>query len=167
MPIQKLKNFLDENGVHYVSIRHSPAMTAQEVAASAHIPGKEVAKVVMVLLDHVMAMAVLPASYKVDFTLLKEASGAREARLATEGEFGEKFPECELGAMPPFGNLYGMAVWVAESLAEDAEISFNAGSHSELIKMAYEDFDRLVRPMVIRFSEPALPAVGGPDLWDD
>ena len=82
MPIQKLKNFLDENKVRYISIRHSPAMTAQEVAASAHIPGKEVAKTVMVLLDHVMSMAVLPASYKVDFTLLKEASGAREARIS-------------------------------------------------------------------------------------
>lgn len=167
MPIQKLKNFLDENEVQYVSIRHAPAITAQEVAASAHIPGKEVAKVVMVLLDHKMAMAVLPASYQVDFTLLKKASGAREARLATEDEFGEKFPECELGAMPPFGNLYGMPVYVAESLAEDEEISFNAGSHSELIKLAYKDFERLVEPKVIRFSELALPAVGGPDLWDD
>ena len=165
MPLRKLRESLDQAGVRYTLIRHSPAMTAQEVAASAHIPGKEVAKTVMVLLNRRMAMAVLPASYKVDFRRLREASGADEARLATEAEFGEKFSECELGAIPPFGNLYGMEVYASESLAEDDEIAFSAGAHTELIHLAYDDFERLARPTVIRFSEPALPAAHGPDIW--
>ena len=165
MPLRKLRESLDQAGVRYTLIRHSPAMTAQEVAASAHTPGKEVAKTVMVLLNRRMAMAVLPASYKVDFRRLREASGADEARLATEAEFGEKFPGCEIGAMPPFGNLYGMEVYASESLAEDDEIAFSAGAHTEFIRLAYDDFERLARPTVICFSEPALPAAHGPDIW--
>jgi Ala-tRNA(Pro) deacylase len=167
MPIRKFREFLNQEDVRYTLIQHPSAITAQEVAASAHIPGKALAKTVMVLLDHQMAMAVLPASYKVDFGRLKEASGAGEARLATEAEFGEKFPECELGAMPPFGNLYGMEVYVAETLAEDEEITFNAGTHSELIRLAYADFKRLVKPKVIRFSKLALSTPAAPDLWDE
>jgi Ala-tRNA(Pro) deacylase len=150
MPVKKLKEFLDGNGVKYVSISHSPAFTAQEIAASAHIPGKDLAKTVMVKLDGKMAMAVLPASFKVDFEHLKRAAGAESAELATEEEFKGIFPECELGAMPPFGNLYGMPVFVSQALAEDEEIAFNAGSHIELIKLAYEDFARLVEPKVAR-----------------
>lgn len=153
MPVQKLKNFLDENNIKYLSIKHSPAYTAQEVAASAHIPGKELAKTVMVNIDGEMAMAVLPASYHVDFKLLEESSGAIRVSLATEDDFREIFPDCELGAMPPFGNLYDMDVYVAKSLAEDEEIAFNAGSHTELIRMSYKDFENLVRPKVLMFSE--------------
>ncbi|MEE9275540.1 MAG: YbaK/EbsC family protein [bacterium] len=152
MPVKKLKDFLDSNGVKYVAITHSPAATAQEVAASAHVPGKEMAKTVMLKLDGKMAMAVLPASYKVDFDLMKKAAGAERVELAGESEFGEIFPECELGAMPPFGNLYGIEVFVAESLAEDEEITFNAGSHVELIRMFYKDFESLVKPKVVKFS---------------
>ncbi len=152
MPVKKLKDFLDSNGVKYVAITHSPAATAQEVAASAHVPGKEMAKTVMLKLDGKMAMAVLPASYKVDFDLMKVAAGAERVELAGESEFGEIFPECELGAMPPFGNLYGIEVFVAESLAEDEEITFNAGSHVELIRMFYKDFESLVKPKVVKFS---------------
>ncbi len=152
MPVQKLKQFLDENQVKYVSISHSKAYTAQEVAASAHIKGKELAKTVIVKLDNATAMAVLPASYHVDLELLREAAGASRAALATESEFKGMFPDCETGAMPPFGNLYGMDVYVAEALAEDAEIAFNAGSHTELIRMAYKDFERLVQPKVLRFA---------------
>lgn len=133
-------------------ITHSPAYTAQEVAASAHIKGKEVAKTVMVKVDGKMAMAVLPASRKVDFALLKKVAKAREVELAGENEFKDVFPDCEIGAMPPFGNLYGMEVFVDESLREDKEIAFNAGSHSELIKMAYKDFERLVKPKIAAFS---------------
>jgi Ala-tRNA(Pro) deacylase len=150
MPVKKLKDFLDKNGVKYVSIRHSPAFTAQEIAASAHIPGKELAKTVMVKLDGKMAMAVLPASFRVDFGLLKKAAGARKAELAGEDEFRGAFPECELGAMPPFGNLYGMPVYASEALAEDEEIAFNAGSHIEVLKLAYKEFERLVKPTVTR-----------------
>ena len=152
MPAKKLREFLDSHGVEYVTITHSPAYTAQMIAASAHVPGKELAKTVMVRVDGKMSMAVLPASYRVDFDLLREAAGATEVELAGEEDFRETFPDCELGAMPPFGNLYGMNVFVAERLAEDEEIAFNACSHTELIKMRYSDFERLVKPIVVRFS---------------
>lgn len=153
MPVEKLKNFLDEKQVRYVSIKHSEAFTAQEIAASAHIPGKEMAKTVILDIDGKMAMAVVPASYHVDFTLLEKEVGATRISLATEESFKEMFPDCELGAMPPFGNLYDMDVYVSKSLAEDEEIFFNAGSHTELIRLNYKDFEKLVQPKVLRFSE--------------
>jgi Ala-tRNA(Pro) deacylase len=152
MPVRKLREFLDGEGVKYVTISHSAAYTAQEVAASAHIPGKEMAKTVMVKLDGEMAMAVLPAGHKVDFNLLKQEAGATTAELASEKEFEDMFPECELGAMPPFGNLYGIEVFVEESLAEDEEIAFNAGSHTELVKLTYKDFKRLAKPKMFKSS---------------
>ena len=152
MPLQRLKEYLDREGVKYVSIIHSPAFTAQEVAASAHIPGKNLAKTVMVNIDGTMAMAVIPASYSVDFDLLQGALGAEKVALAKESEFRSRFPDCELGAMPPFGNLYHMDVYVARSLAEDEDIAFNACSHHELIKISYKDFERIVQPRVITFS---------------
>jgi len=151
MPVQRLKEFLDSNGVKYVSISHSPAFTAQEIAASAHVPGRELAKTVMVHVGGKMAMAVLPASCKVDFERLKEASGGQEVGLAEEAEFRDMFPGCEIGAMPPFGNLYDMDVYVSARLAEDEEIAFNAGSHTELVRLAYKDFERLVKPKVGKF----------------
>ena len=152
MPVKKLKEFLDSERVKYVSISHSQAFTAQEIAASAHIPGKELAKTVMVRIDDQLAMAVLPASHQVDFGLLKEAIGAHKVELAGEREFKDMFPGCELGAMPPFGNLFGMDVYVAQALSDDDQIAFNAGSHTELIRLSYEDFERLVQPTVIRFA---------------
>ncbi len=152
MPVRKLKEFLDSNKIKYVSIKHSLAYTAQEIAASAHIRGKELAKTVMVSLDGKTAMAVLPASYRVDLERLKKAAGASKIELLTEKDFKDMFPECEVGAMPPFGNLYGMEVYVAASLAEDDEIAFNAGSHTELIRVAYKDFERMVKPKVLEFS---------------
>ena len=152
MPVKKLKEFLDKNNIKYITVRHSEAFTAQEIAQSAHIPGKEMAKTVMVNIDGQMAMAVLPASHMVDFDLLREASGASEVELASEEEFKYMFPDCEIGAMPPFGNLYNMEVFVAETLAEDDEIFFNAGTHTELIKLAYKDFARFVEPKVLRYS---------------
>ncbi len=152
MPAKTLRDFLDNEGVKYVIVSHSPAFTAQEVAASAHIPGKELAKTVMVKLDGTMAMAVLPASSSVDFEKLKAAAGAKKAELASEDEFRDLFPECEVGAMPPFGNLYDMAVYAEQSLAEDEAIAFNAGSHKELVKVAYADFERLVQPTVADFA---------------
>jgi len=152
MPAKKLTEFLDSNGVKYVTMSHSPAYTAQEIAAMAHIPGKELAKTVILKIDGEMAMAVLPASYRVDFKLLKKAAKAKKVELASEKEFKDLFPECEVGAMPPFGNLYDMKVFVAESLAEDESIAFNAGSHTELIRMSYDDFERLVEPKVLKYS---------------
>ena len=152
MPVKRLKEFLDSHNIKYLVISHSPAYTAQAIAASAHVSGKELAKTVIVKLDGKMAMAVLPASYQVDFDLMKAAVGAKKVELATEAEFKDLFPGCEVGAMPPFGNLYDMEVFVAGRLAEDDEIAFNAGSHTELIKLAYKDFERLVKPKVVKFS---------------
>lgn len=152
MPVRKLKEFLDKEGVKYVTVSHSVAYTAQEIAARSHVRGKQLAKTVMVKLDGRIAMAVLPAMFRVDFDLLKEASGAEQAELASEGEFKDMFPDCELGAMPPFGNLYGFEVFVAKTLTADDEIAFNAGSHTELLKMSYADFERLVKPKVVRIS---------------
>ncbi len=148
MPVRKLKELLERENVKYVSVSHSPAFTAQEIAASVHIPGKELAKTVMVKIDGKMAMAVLPASYQVDFNLLRDFSGAREAKLISEEEFKDLFPDCEIGAMPPFGNLYEMEVFMDESLRQDREIAFNAGSHHELIKLDYNDFETLVNPKI-------------------
>jgi Ala-tRNA(Pro) deacylase len=156
MPVQKLKDFLDSNGIEYVTISHSKAFTASRIAATAHIPGKELAKTVMIIVDGKMSMAVLPSSYRVDFDMLKEAINAMKVELASEAEFKYVFPNCEVGAMPPFGNLWDMPVYVAESLTEDEEIAFNAGTHTELIKLAYSDFERLVKPVVIKFSEVAV-----------
>lgn len=153
MPARKLKEFLDSHNVKYVSITHSRAYTAQEVAAFTHIRGREFAKTVMVKLDGKMAMAVLPATRKVDLDALKQAAGAHKAELATEQEFQYMFPECETGAMPPFGNLYGMDVYADTSLREDEEIAFNAGSHTEVIRMAYQDFERLVNPKIANIAQ--------------
>lgn len=152
MPARKLKEFLDTNGVKYVSIAHSVAYTTQEIAALAHIRGKELAKTVMVKLDGKLAMAVLPASHKVDLALLQQAAGAGKAEIAHESDFKAMFPDCETGAMPPFGNLYGLPVFVARSLSEDHDIAFNAGTHGELIRMPYSDFERLARPTLGSFS---------------
>lgn len=152
MPWTQVKEFLDENNVPYISISHSPAYTAQGIAASAHVKGKELAKTVVVKVHGKLAMAVLPAPYKVNFDKLKEATGEDSVELASEHEFEHLFPDCELGAMPPFGNLYKMDVYVARSLSENNEIAFNAGTHSELIRMAFSDFERLVKPKVMRFS---------------
>ena len=152
MPVHTLKKFLDEHHIKYVVISHSPAYTAQEVAASAHVRGKELAKTVMLKVDGHLAMAVLPASRHIDFELLRKAVGARTVGLASEREFKGLFPECEVGAMPPFGNLYGLKTYVADALAEDDTIAFNAGTHTELIRMPYRDFARLVNPMVLEFA---------------
>jgi Ala-tRNA(Pro) deacylase len=149
MPVEKLRAYLDENGVKYVSISHSRAYTAAEVAALAHIPGKKLAKVVMVKLDGKMAMYVTTANERLDLDLLGKTCSAKTVELADETEFIKLFPDCEIGAMPPFGNIYGMDVYVNESLTDDEEIAFNAGSHTELFRLAYQDFDRLVCPIVV------------------
>jgi len=152
MPVKKLKEFLDTNGVKYVSIVHSKAYTAQEVAASAHVPGKSLAKVVIVELDGEMAMAVLPANRKVVLQDLREITRGDRVKFVAEDKFKNRFPDCEIGAMPPFGNLYGMEVYAAKSLAENDEIAFNAGSHEEIIKLAYRDFEQFVKPRVMAFT---------------
>lgn len=154
MILKKLTDYLDSNGVKYITLLHSQAFTAQEIAAVAHISGKELAKTVMIKLDDVMTMAVVPASDMVDFRLLKQATGCSKVELASESEFKDLFPDCEIGAMPPFGNLYSLNVISSQRLAEDEKIAFNAGTHRELVQMSYADFARLVQPRVINFSVP-------------
>ncbi|HEV2135218.1 MAG TPA: YbaK/EbsC family protein [Terracidiphilus sp.] len=133
-------------------ISHSPAYTAQGIAGLAHIPGKELAKTVMVKLDGTLAMAVLPAKYHVDLAALRRAARVKNAALATEDEFTGRFMECETGAMPPFGNLYGLEVFADVSLEDDREIAFNAGTHRELIRMMWEDYKKLASPKMARFA---------------
>lgn len=156
MPVEKLKKFLDKNGVRYTTLTHSRAFTAQEIAASAHIRGKDMAKTVIVNIDGRLAMAVLPASYSIDFDQLKAVTGASNVQLASEDDFKELFPGCDLGAMPPFGSLYDLRTFMDTSLAEDEEIAFNAGSHTELIRLSFGDYVRLERPVELSFVlEPA------------
>jgi len=143
MPIRRLREFLDSHGVKYFVVSHSPAYTAQEIAASAHVPGNELAKTVIVTIEGKLAMVVLPASRQLDLERLRDIAGTRDAGLAGEDEFSFLFPECEIGAMPPFGNVF-----VAEELEADDDIAFNAGSHTELVRLAYRDFKRLVNPRV-------------------
>ncbi|MGE5362622.1 MAG: aminoacyl-tRNA deacylase [Bacteroidota bacterium] len=151
MPVKKLLKYLDNHDIKYLVIKHSPAYTAQEIAQAAHIPGKNFAKTVIIKIDGILAMAVLPARNMVDIDVLRDITGAEYTELAGEKEFEDIFPGCETGAMPPFGNLYGLKVYVAELLSKDKEIVFNAGSHTELIKMDYSDFEKLVRPVVVKF----------------
>ena len=146
MPETRLKDFLDKEHVKYVTIGHSPAYTAQEIAALTHTPGKELAKTVIVKVDGELTMVVLPASEKVRLNHLRQTLGTENVELASEDEFKGAFPDCETGAMPPFGNLYGMNVFVAQELREDDEIAFNAGSHDELIRLSYAEYERLVHP---------------------
>jgi Ala-tRNA(Pro) deacylase len=152
MPIQKLRQFLDANLVKYVVITHSMAYTAQGVAASAHISGNELAKTVILKKDGELCMAVLPASKHVNLEAFAKLTNSGDVCLASEREFKDRFPDCEVGAMPPFGNLYGLPVYVDNSLARDKEIAFNAGSHLELIQLGYDDFERLVNPSIGDFT---------------
>ena len=152
MATTALKNLLESQHVTYRTIPHSPAFTSQQIAALAHVPGREFAKTVIVRLDDKLAMAVLPANRHVSLQELREMTGCANADFATESEFRKFFPDCETGAMPPFGNLYGMEVYVSPELTQDEEIAFNAGTHSELIQMPYREYERLVHPHVMRFT---------------
>lgn len=149
MPATRMKEFLDENGVFYTNVRHSPAFTSTEIAESVHMDRHDFAKTIVVVIDEVMGLVVVPASARLALPELREMFQTTHVRLATEDEFTDVFPDCALGAMPPFGNLYGLPIYVEASLAERPEIAFNAGTHTEVIKMAYADFDRLVRPLVL------------------
>jgi Ala-tRNA(Pro) deacylase len=153
-----LREYLDNHSIKYIVISHSLAYTAQGIAAITHIPGKELAKTVIVKLDGRLVMAVLPASFHVDLQLLKTKTGANDAALASEAEFRGWFPECETGAMPPFGNLYGIEVFADESLTQGDEIAFNAGSHRELIRLAWKDFEKLAQPRVLHLARESTSA---------
>lgn len=148
MPVKMLKDFLDSHKVKYVSSTHSPAFTSQEIAAAAHVSGRQLAKTVIIKMDGKLAMVVVPANSQVNFAKLKESIGSM-ADLAAESEFKDKFAGCEVGAMPPFGNLYDMPVYVSNLVSQQDNIVFNAGSHSELMQVAYRDFERLVKPKIV------------------
>jgi Ala-tRNA(Pro) deacylase len=152
MPAKILTEFLESQHVEYVNIKHEPAYTAQEIAALAHVPGKEMAKTVMVKIDGDLAMAVLPAHRKLNLEDLRLASGVNDVQFAREEDFRDRFPDCEPGAMPPFGNLYGMDVYMDDTLLEDEMIAFNSGTHTELTRMAFKDFEKLVHAKVAHFS---------------
>lgn len=149
---KKLKEFLDQKGISYSVFQHEEAFTAQELAAISHIPGREMVKVVILVGNGRHFMVVLPASYRVDLEELKGILKVENLRLSTEEEFGKLFPDCEIGAMPPFGNLYNIETYVDRILTEDETIVFLAGNHRESIKMKYKDYDEAVRPNVAQFA---------------
>ena len=153
MTCKKLAHFLDEREVKYVAIRHSKAYTAQEIAESAHVSGNDFAKVVMLKADEEMTMAVLPAPDKIDLKLLRQVLGVRSVYFADENEFQDHFPGCEVGAMPPFGNLYGIRVISAQTLCDTKTISFNSGLHTEIIQMDYDKYIKLVNPEIMDFTQ--------------
>jgi Ala-tRNA(Pro) deacylase len=150
VPCTRLKQFLDENNVKYVSTHHSVAYTAQEIAAATHMSGWDLAKTVIVAIDGVLAMVVIPASRLVSLSRLREFTGAREVDIVPESDFRKAFPDCEVGAMPAFGNLYGLPVYLDESL-KAPHLTFNAGTHRELLSVDWDDFIELVRPLTGRF----------------
>ena len=152
---ERLEAYLRENKVPFQVVHHPLAYTAQEVAAAEHVPGKMLAKVVMVFADGKLVMLALPAPYRVDVNKAAAALGAREVRLAHEEEFAAAFPDCEVGAMPPFGNLYDVPVYADKALAEDKEIVFQAGTHTDTVTMKYADFERLVKPKAADFAHHA------------
>jgi len=149
---ERLKQYLREHNVSFELMTHPEAYTAQEVAAAQHVSGHQLAKVVMVWADGQMTMLVLPASARVDLRKAAELLGVDKVRLATETEFSQRFPDCRVGAMPPFGNLYELPVYVDRALTEHAEIVFRVGTYTETMKIAYADFERLVQPQVGDFS---------------
>jgi Ala-tRNA(Pro) deacylase len=149
---ERLAEFLQTEGVQFTVREHAEAYTAQEVAAADHVPGHSFVKVVMVLADDELAMLCMPAPYDVDLEMAKEALGAQAVRLANEQEFAPRFPDCDVGAMPPFGNLYDCPVYVEEALAEEKHIVFNACSHEQSVEILYADWQRLVQPKVAKFA---------------
>lgn len=151
MSTKSFEDYLNNKHIPYEKIPHARTYTAQETAAAVHISGRVFAKTVMVKLDHRMLMIVLPAHYRLDLDFIRKIGGAHTAELASETEFKDLFPDCEVGAMPPFGNLYDVDVWADESLMWDESLVFNAGSHTELMKISTSDFKDLVHPKIVRF----------------
>ena len=149
MPVQQLKDYLDQAGVEYMCLSHPPAFTAQELAHHVKIAGDRVVKTVIIELDGKMAMLVMPATWRIRWDRLSRILDTDFVDLADEQEFQDRFPDCEVGAMPPFGNLFGMTVYCAESLTEQSELAFGAGSHTESVHMKTSDFLNLVQPMVL------------------
>ncbi len=146
-----LRNYLEHEKVTFQVKQHQPTVDACRTAQAAHVPGRTFAKTVIVKADNALKMVVIPSTDEVHLSELQQALGARKLTLADESEFESAFPDCETGAMPPFGNLYNMEVFVNEHLREDEHIVFNAGGHDEVMRMSYRDYDRLVNPQVLHF----------------
>ena len=149
---ERMEQYLRENGAGFEVMTHNQAFTMQEVAAALHVPGKQVAKVVIIKADGEMSMLVLPAPFRLNIEKARALLGTKKARLAKEKEFTDLFPDCATGAMPPFGNLYEVPVYVDRSMAEEPDIVFRIGTHRETMKLAYADFARLVQPTVGEFA---------------
>lgn len=156
---ERLENYFREQQIPFQVQQHPAAFTAQRVAAREHVPGKLVVKVVIVFADTKMVMLVLPAPYHVDFSRVGQTLGVREVRLADESELGAAFSDCEVGAMPPFGNLYHLPMYVEKRLAEDETIVFPVGTHTETMHLKYADFERLVNPTLAEFARPPQEAL--------
>jgi Ala-tRNA(Pro) deacylase len=148
----RLKEMLDEQHVKYEVIRHPVAYTAQEEAAVTHVPGAQWAKTVVVLTDGEPVLAVLPAHRRIDLRRFQQVTGAGEVHLADEKQFRDLYPDCELGAIPPFGNLYGQTTFVDEEMRTEEAIVFHAGDHETAIRMAYPDFENLAEPVPEMFA---------------
>ena len=156
MPLlEKLRVFLDGSGAEYTHTVHSIAYTAREVASAEHLPAREVAKTVVIHGDTGYHMLVLPANRLVDFQEVRDVLGFTHARMVPETELARLFPDCELGAMPPFGNLYGMPVYLDSGLAAEEMITFNAGTHRDVIHMRTSEFRKLVQPTLISLAREA------------
>lgn len=151
---RKLKIFLDSNCIRYKVLNHATTYTAIETAEATHIDGIELAKTVIVRMDGELTMVVVPATHRVDLEKLRSVTGAQTAELADEPDFADRFDDCQAGAMPPFGNLYGMRVYASETLLQDELIAFNAGTHTEVVRISLADYLRTVSPIVHRISWP-------------
>jgi len=161
MPLsERLRSFLDSHQAEYTLTTHPKAFTAREVAVAEHLRPREIAKTVVIFGDAAYHMVVVPASKLVDLYEARAALGLPQARLATESELGTLFPDCELGAMPPLGPLYGLTVYLDESLIGQQSIAFNAGTHSEVIHMRTTEFQRLVSPRIVSLAREAVSTHG-------
>ncbi len=150
---QRIRDFLDSQNVFYETIHHSQAFTAQEVAHSLHVSGKKCVKAVVAEGDHKTVIVVMPASHRLNFQELKSAMKVKQLEMLVEGELVGLFPDCDIGAIPPIGNLYGIDVWVDRAVASTEKIVFCAGTHEDCIRMRYSDFAKMTRPFVAHFSE--------------
>jgi Ala-tRNA(Pro) deacylase len=151
----KLKEHLDNAGVTYTGHPHPPAYTSLEIAQSVHIPGREMAKSVILKADEAkLIMAVVSANDAANLDILRDEIGCSRLRLASETEFGDAFPTCKAGAMPPFGSIFGLPTYCDTSLSQNQEIEFNAGSHDETIRMSFDDYKRVADPRIMQFAQP-------------
>jgi len=145
----RLHNFLDQEHTPYTTLHHDRTVTAHETASATHLSRNLFAKTVMLKIDGTLAMMVMPTSYRIDLVRLSRALGGPMVELADETEFKDAFPDCEVGAMPPFGNLYGLPVFVDSRLASQTEVAFNAGTHTDAVRMPYKEFERLAQPELL------------------